>query len=594
MSVDSEIIGYEFGPFIIEVDVRRLSRNGQTVLITLKLLDILLLLLRNHGQVITKETLMSEVWPNTYVEENNLTVSISALRKALGERRKEHLYIETLPKRGYRFAAMVQEITRQSTSQENRGTEEGSADSSIAKGEAVTLAVLPLINTGTNTSLGYLTEGVTESLINRLSRLPQLRVMARSTVSRYSGKVADPREVGRVLRVKHVLTGEMLQEDEHILLRIELINAMDGTHLWGEQYQIKSANLFEVQERITHAVSNNLQLMLTVEENALLRRQNTASPEAYRFYLKGHYFLDKRTEADIRKGIEYFRKAIAEDALYAAAYTGIADGYILLAAYGAMPEKEALGMAKTCAERALELDQTLAEAHTSLGFIKTFYSWDWAGAESHFKKAIEEKPSYIPARRWYSLFLISRQRFDEALKQTEHSLLISPLSPSVNSSLGVYYYFSRHYDLSISWCKEALELDSSFYPAYACLGLSYLQECMYKQALDAHEAAFGISKDPEALSMLGYTYARAGKSAEAAQVISTLSKMSRSSYIKPYHFAIIYVGLEEKEQALVWLEKALMNRNEMLAYINVDPCFDSIRSDPHIVNILQRMAPLPS
>ena len=591
MGDKGEIKFYGFGPFTLEVTTRRLWRDGQTIPLTAKLFDILLLLVRNQGQVVTKKTLFNEVWSDTYVEENNLTVAVSALRKTLGESRKEREYIETVPKRGYRFVALVREINNIRDAQGDQIATTAHAVTGVAKSNDTinSLAVLPLLNVGNNPDLDYLSDGITESLINCFSKLPQLRVMARSTVFRYKGKAADPRQVGRELRVGAVLTGSILKLDDQIVIGVELVDVNSGTQLWGEQYKLKFSNILDMQERIINEVSNNLRLRLTLEEKARVHTKHTVSSKAYRLYLKGRYFLGKRIETNITKAVKYFQQAISEDPDFVQAHAGIADCYALLGSYGAMPESKALVKAKPEAERALELNANLAEAHASLGFIKS-YCWEWSEAEKHFERAIQLQPSYLQAHHWYSLLLMWQGRFEQSQRELEYSLQISPLSPHVSSSWGVFFYFTRQYDLAITWCRESLELDPSFYPAYAALGLAYLEKGMHKEAIEAHRSAFKISKDPEALSMLGYTYARANKEAEAIEVLNRLDELSNRRYIKPYHFAIIYIGLGEVDRAFDYLEEAFEDKNDLVVVINVDPRFDTIRSDPRSIRLMRKMA----
>ncbi|HKC62642.1 MAG TPA: winged helix-turn-helix domain-containing protein, partial [Pyrinomonadaceae bacterium] len=315
-----EMRAYTFGPFLLDETMRRLSRGGEVVHLTTKLFDILLLLVKNHGQVVTKENLLSEIWPDSFVEENNLTVAVSALRKLLGETPKEHVYIETVPKQGYRFVALVNETIEGSAPHNSFERNQASSEILIKENEpTISLAVLPLVNTNNDSEIDYLSDGIAESIINCFSKLPRLKVMAYSTVARYKGQDVDPRRAGRELGVRAVLRGNIRHLGDRIVIGMELIDVNDGTQLWGEQYKLQFSNIFEVQEKIINEVSNNLFLRLTLEEKRQLRPDRTVNSEAYRHYLKGRYFMGKRTVSNIMKGIEYFYKAIGEDEDYAQA-----------------------------------------------------------------------------------------------------------------------------------------------------------------------------------------------------------------------------------------------------------------------------------
>jgi TolB-like protein/Flp pilus assembly protein TadD len=592
MNGSKEIRAYKFGTFRLDISTRQLARGAQIVPLTAKLFDLLSLLVRNRGQILTKERLLSELWPDSFVEENNLTVAISALRKALGESHGEHEYIETVPKHGYRFVALVQELSAAGNAQSELADVEATRRAVWTREDVpiTSLAVLPLTNTSNDPELDYLSEGITESLINCFSRLPQLRVMAQSTVFRYKGQQVDPLSVGRSLRVNIVLMGRMAHLAEQIVIGLELVNVEDGSQLWGEQYKLKLSNIFEVQDRIVSEVSTNLWLRLTLAEKKQAHTYQTSNLTAYRYYLKGRHFLGKRMAGEIKKSIEYFHKAIEQDSNYAQAYAGIADCYSLLGSYGVMPEKEALRRARPAAERALKLEPTLTEAYTSLGFINTFYDWDWAGAEQHFQRAIELNPNHVAARHWYALLLMALGRFSEAQRELEYNMLLSPLSPNVNVSLGIFYYYTRHYEMALSWSREALELAPAFFPAYAALGLAYLQLGMCQEAIAAHRSAFKISSDPEPLGILGYTYARAGKLDEARKTLKQLEELALHRYVKPYLFALIYIGLGENNSAFTWLERAFRDRNDLVVVINIDPCFDALRNAPRLVSLLEKMA----
>ncbi len=456
---------YEFGRFRLDPEEHLLLRNGKPVALTPKVFDILLVLIRNSGHVVEKGELMRAVWPDSFVEENNLTVNMSALRKALGTGHAERQYIETVPKRGYRFFANVREVRGESPDlvEEYAGarliTEE---KSSVRRDQAITsLAVLPLVNASADPQMEYLSDGITETIINSLAQLPQLRVMARSTVFRYKGREADPQAVGHELGVGAVLTGRVSQVGESLIISMELVDVAHGWQLWGEQYNRNPADIFALQEEIAREISGKLRLRLTGEQQQRLTKRYTESTEAYQAYLRGRYHWNKYTREGLKKGTAYFQQAIDLDPGYALAYAGLADSYYRLSNLY-LPPREAMPKAKAAAMKALEIEEMLAEAHASLGLVRFWYEWDWQGAEREYKRAIELNPGYAIAPLWYGLQLMALGRFDDALAEMKRAQDLDPLSLVINTNLGGTLYRARRYDQAIEQCRRTLEIDSSF------------------------------------------------------------------------------------------------------------------------------------
>src|SRR5438552_1456574 len=380
---------YEFGPFCLDTRERVLVREGSPLQLKPKVYETLLALVSRSGHIVDKEELMRQVWPDVVVEENNLTGNIFSLRRAFAE----YQYIETVPRRGYRFTADVKLVKIEDV----KLTDRSSAETEVVIKETVStkrrpiasLAVLPFINAGADPEAEYLSDGITESIIHNLSQLPALRVMARSTVFRYKGHESDPQEVGRELGVRTVLLGRVVQLRDRLSVRAELVDVADGSQLWGNQYSRDASDIFAIQEDISSEISKELRLKLTGAERERLRKRYTENTEAFHSYLKGRYHLNKRTGSGLRKAIEHFREAIELDPTYALAYAGLADTYTLLgsAGYDAPSPPEMMSKAKAAAVKALEIDESLAEAHTSLAFIKFRLDWDWAGAEKEFARA---------------------------------------------------------------------------------------------------------------------------------------------------------------------------------------------------------------
>jgi serine/threonine protein kinase/Tfp pilus assembly protein PilF len=453
------------------------------------------------------------------------------------------------------------------------------------------LAVLPFVNGSADPNAEYLSDGITESLINSLSRLPNLKVMSRDSAFRYKGKDTDAQIVARELGVRTVLKGRVTQLGGNLAISAELIDATDSSHIWGQQYSRKPADIFALQEKIAKEITKALRLRLTGQEEKSLARTYTTNPEAYRGYLQGRYWANKRTEDGITKSIECFQQAIAKDPAYALAYCGLADCYSMHANYGFLPPKIGYSKANDAALKALELDDTLSEAHVSLGFIKSDYTWDWAGSETEFQRAIALNPNYATAHQWYGYALWRTGHFEESIAEHRRALQLDPLSLPVNRNLGLAYYLARQYDLAIEQLRKTREMDSSFVLTREYLGLAYLEKGMYKEAIvSCEEAAAPVSASPYAISALGYVYAVAGKKAAAQNVRERLQKLSEQKYLSPRFMASIYAGLGEKEKALESLNAAYEDRSLQIGPgIIADPTYDSLHAEPRFQDLLRRM-----
>jgi TolB-like protein/Tfp pilus assembly protein PilF len=459
------------------------------------------------------------------------------------------------------------------------------------------LAVLPFANSSADPNAEYLSDGVTESIINMLSQLRGLRVMARSTVFSYKGMEADPRVIGRDLHVSAVLIGRVLQLGDALIIRAELIDVADGAQLWGEQYNRKISDILAVQEEISREISEKLRLKLTKEEQQRLTKRHTEDTNAYRLYLKGRYFWNKRTEEGLKKGIQYFQQAIEEDPQYALAYAGLADSYIILGAFGVavLPPSEAVPKAKEAAVKALELDDTLAEAHALLGFSLADYDWNWAGAEKEFKRAIALNPNYATAHHWYGFgYLVPIGRLDEALAEVKRAQELDPLSLIINTNVGSLLYLARQYDQAIEQYQNALEIDPNFVIAHWMLGLAYEQKEMYRETIMEFQRAVALSGESGfPLALLGHAYAISGEESEALTVLNELEKLSKRQYVSSYRVGAIYAGLGEEDQAIGWLQRACQERDGWLIWLKADPVFDSLRSDPRLQDMLRRIGLAP-
>lgn len=454
------------------------------------------------------------------------------------------------------------------------------------------LAVLPLVNATRDPDADYLSDGITESIINSLSKLPKLRVVPRSTVFRYKGSLADPQEVGRELGVRAVFAGRVMQHGDSLIIKTELVDIAHDSQLWGEQYRRKMVNIFSLQEEIAEDISEKLRLRLSGADKKRLAKRYTENSEAYKFYLKGRYFVTtKRTEEWIKRGIEHFQQAIDLDPNYALAYSGLADAYAFLASStGGWSPREAYPKAKAAALKALEIDEALGEAHSSLGFFSLLYDWNLPQAEHEFKRAIELSPNYPHAHDGYGFYLKAVGKHEESMRACLMIQQLDPLSPFGHVSLGWAYYFARQYDMAVQQCKKALEIDKHSAFAYWNLGLVYLQQEKLENAISALSKSVTFSDSGLAFEAhLGFAYAVAGKRTEAVEVLADLHEHAKHTYVSAYYFAIIHLGLGETDEAFKWLEAAYEERSGFMPFLKVDPIVDSLRTDSRFVNLLQRI-----
>jgi serine/threonine-protein kinase len=461
------------------------------------------------------------------------------------------------------------------------------------------LAILPLINLSGDQDTEYLSDGITESLINNLSKSPRLRVMARSTVFRYKGRATqglenvdgpDPIQIGLDLGVRAVFIGRAFQREDSLIIKAELVDASDGSHLWGGQFSRTMTDVFAIEEEISQEITENLRLKLTGAQKRQLAQRYTENTEAYQLYLKGRYHWNKRTQEGITKGIDFFENAIALDPNYALAYAGLADCYNLLASYSTMSPRTAFLRAKATVMRALKLDPNLAEANASLAHIRFWYEWDWHGTERDFKKALELNPGYWTAHLWYALYLISMGRVDEAVAEVKRAQELDPLSLVINLNVSRVLYFARRYDQAAEQCLKTIELYPNFFLGHRRLGQIYERKQMYAEALAEFDTALALAaNNSETISMKGYTLAAAGQIEEAERVFEELKELSKQIYVSPYSLSRVLFGLGRYDEAFEYLEKTYQERHGILVYLKVEPLFDGLRPDPRFISMLQRL-----
>ena len=511
-----------------------------------------------------------------YQAAGDLALDLKGLRQELEvEARLKHL--GTAPTRGQRLVA-----------------ETDGGDRHGGRKTVNSLAVLPFINASTDPDSEYLSDGITESIINSLSRLGQLRVMARSATFRYKGQEVDPQEIGQKLGVHAVLTGRVRQLGDRLIIGAELVDVADGTQFWGERYERKPSDIFETQEEIAREISDKLQVAVSGPQRDLLAKRDTDDAEAYKLYLKGTYYRGKWTEEGFKKSVEHFNQAIDRDPTYALAYAGLAITYIRLGLQGIIPQKDAYPKAKAAALKALDMDDALAEAHASLGFVRQLYDWDWPGARDELEKAVEINPNYADAHYTYCYHFVHLGQFDEAITEIKRAMELDPLSVEYMVGAADVYKDARQYDRAVEQCRKALEMDRNYGEAYLFLGQAYEYQGMYEEAIAEYQKAINlVGNTPEIASSLGHAYASSGRRDEAQKVIEDLRELETRRYVDPASVAVVYGSLGQNDEAFHWLEKAYEDRSGWLVHAKVEPIFDDLRADPRFTELLRRIGLAP-
>jgi len=466
------------------------------------------------------------------------------------------------------------------------------------------VAVLPFINDSKDPNVEYLSDGITESIINSLSQLPELKVMSRNAAFRFKGGSIDPVDAGRNLNVGAVLTGRLMKLNDRFVIKTELIKVADGSQLWGDEYNSSLADIFSVQDEVSKKISQSLRLRLSGADEQKLAKRYTHDAEAYQLYLKGRYFWNKRNEEGFRNGIEYFKRAEEKDPTFALAFSGLADSYALLSDIGVARPVDEMPKAKAAAEKAVDADATLAEAYTSRAFVKLAYDWDWIGAQNDFQQALRLNPKYPTAHQWYASYLMQMGKFSLAKEEIEAAHKLDPLSPIISSNTGLYSYYEHNYDDAIAKYKVTLQSDPDFWVARHYLALAYVQKGVHEDAIRELRSLIkapvsgpvpdeAIASDTEASASLGFAYAMAGKKAEAQDILKKLQALSQKRYVSGLYFAIVYAGLKDNDHAIEYLNQAYEARHPGLVLIRIEPIFDSLRSDERFKQLVKRFEPIP-
>ncbi len=637
---------YEFGPFRVDPSQRLFSLGGDPVRIPPKTFELLLYLLEHSNEVIDKETLMLEVWHDSFVEDANLTVHISTLRKIFADDTDRSAVIENFPKKGYRFVAKVCEIANAIGSP--NGGSIGTADftskpvvdaeqlsdaivhvdgaslrgrsrnirpgwrvlliggmcivvaatgffgyryfNQVNSKQIGSIAVMPFVNESGNGDVEYLSDGLTEALIKSLSQLPNLSVKARSTVLPYKGTETSSKKIGEELNVQAVLLGRVAQHGSDLILSLELVDTKTQDVIWSEQYDRTQSDLVTLQVDIARDVSSKLRISLSGADRQKLAKTFTNNPAAYTNYLLGRFYWNKRTGDALRRSVEYYEAAIALDPDFALAYAGMADSYVLFPSYVGAQPKDAFPKAETAAKKALELDGSLAEAHAALSFAYFNYDWKFDESEEQIRQAIALDPNYSTAYHWFgNTNLLAEGRFDESIEALKTAHELDPLSVIISADLATSYLYALRFEEAISQYNKALEMDNNFYYARLNLGRTYLLKGDLEKALDELQKASGVPTDPRIPMLRSRIYSKMGRRADALKMLDELKEMQRVRYVSNCNFAVAYTGLGETDLAFASLESAFKAHDDNLVYLKTDPLLADLRGDPRYGDLLKRM-----
>jgi len=627
---------YQFGPFHLDTAEQTLSREGKPIALTAKAFQTLLALVENSGRTVTKDDLLSKVWPDTFVEELTLAQNISTVRKALGDDKSDSKYIQTVPRRGYRFVAPVIQLDESHAqaptnipAKQEQFHSDDTADVSFRKQEwqssrlrwAIALvglsvlalaagvylfrantrnidqnaqvrsiAVLPFQPLTGGDSDEALQLGMADALITKLSNIKEIVVRPTSSILKYSNATQDPLVAGREQMVDSLLEGKVQRSGERIRITVQLIRVIDGKPLWADTFDETFTNIFAVQDSISQQVARRLVAQLTGEEQRQLAKRYTDNTEAYQLYLKGRFFWNKFNEDGLSKAIDYFKQAIAIDPNYALAYAGLSVSYNVQGAIGVLPPAQTWTDARWTAEKAVALDDSLAEGHSALGGLKLLYEWDWPAADKELKRAIELNPNSAEAHELSGYYYWVTGQLDTALVELRHAQELSPLAAIITLDVAQALYYLGRYDEALEMSMKARELDPDFPPPLFLPGQAYERKGMYAKAITECESAIEkYGRQPQFLATLGFAYGASGKRREAEGILKELETSWRRHYFSPVNIALVHTALGNKDRALFWLAKGVEGRDPQMIWLRIEPQFESIHADPRFQALFQRM-----
>jgi TolB-like protein/Tfp pilus assembly protein PilF len=565
-----------FGKFEIDVRAAELRRSGTRLKLQPQPLKVLALLASRAGELLTRQEIEQQIWGNqTHVDfEVGLNYCIKQIRSVLEDNAETPRFIETLPRRGYRFIASVEKAC------------------SAAQAARPMVAVLPLGNLTSDPGQEYFADGMTEELIAQLGRLnpAKLGVIAFTTAKQYRDTAKGIDQIGRELKVDYIIEGSVRRAGERVRITVQLIQVSDQSHLWVEAYNRTVGDIISIQTDVAEHVARSLMVELLPNHQAEIERATASDAIAYEDYLKGRYYWNKRTEDGFTKALKYFQTAIEHAPGYAPAYVGLSNVYQITGFYSSVPPKQAFVKAEAAIKRALEIDRTFAEAYSSMAYSKLLYEWDFAGAEKAFKHSLELNPNNVTGHYWYALFLAAMQRFDEALVQIRLASELDPLSLVVSCHKGWILYFSRRYKDAVQQLLNTIEMDENFALARYFLGLVHFQTGQFAEASSQFNKARQITNDhPAALAGWAAAKALLGDKTQAMEIVKKLEQLSTKTYVTPYYMALTQLALGNKDETFHYLEKAYEERSAYMSNLKADPALDSLRSEPRFARLVRRV-----
>jgi TolB-like protein len=560
----------KFGVFEADLAARELRKNGVKIRLQEQPFQVLALLLENRGEVMTREELRQKLWPaDTFVDfDNGLNTAINKIREALCDSAESPRYVETLPRRGYRFIGQSEQ----------------------ASGKIQSLVVLPLENLSRDPEQEYFADGLTEALITNLAKISALRVVSRTTAMQYKGARKTVPEIVRELGVDAIVEGTVQRFGERACVSAQLVQASTDTHLWAESYERDLRDMMTLQAELARAIASEIQVKLTPQEQMQLARVRQVEPEAYDCYLKGRYHWNKRTLEGLTKAMEHFQEAIERDPTYAGAHAGLADSASRLGWWIDLAPEEGCLRGKAAALKAIELDKTLAEGHAALWFPLLSFDYNISAAEEAVERAIELDPQSAFALQGRACCLMARGRAEESFAEALRAARLEPFTMVLLWNAALFGYIARQYDEAIELCQRGLDLDPKFAPFHWTLGLVYVQRQSYGQAVEHMEEAVRLShRLSYFLGGLGHVYGAVGRREDALQIVGELEERCRQRHVSPYWTAMIYAALDDKDATLLWLERAREDHAPWVIYLKSPPWFDNLRSDSRYYRLLQRM-----
>ena len=570
---------YRFDDVVLDRGLFQVLKRGQARILQPRAFDLLVYLIEHRDRAVEKQELFDQIWKESFVTDDALAQEIKNIRHAIGDTAGTPRYIRTVHRHGYHFIADVIEEHKAAVS----------ADSMSS------IAVLPFANLTADPENEYFCDGLAEELLNALTRISDLRVVARTSAFSFKHQQLDVREIGRRLNAATVLEGSVQRTGNQLRILTQLINAADGYHLWSERFDREMGNVFAIQDEIAGAIIEKLRIRLPPGEKAAVVKRHTESVEAFHLYLKGRHFWNRRFAPEApEKALEYFQQAIGADPHYGLAYSGLADYYNLQGLFQFCSPHKTFPSALAAAEKALEIDTTIAEAHAALAYNRLLYAWDWPGSEREFKRSLELNPNYGQAHLWYAQYLCAMARFDEAIAEVRRAQDSDPLSLAVNANFGLVLYWAREYKEAVEQLEKTLELDPNFGLAYVYLGFVLIQQGKYKHAIAAiHRSMRHTGYMPLAISKLGFAYSRRGDKANAKKVLMEAEAHFQKLGFPPTVLAEIHGGLGDHDKFFECLNRAYNERSPLLPWLKIYPEYDAMRSDPRYEELLRRLGLAP-